>query len=410
VVDPRPRPRPVPSRALKAYLFLYFATIGVLEPYLNLYLRRLGFTGTEIGALAAIPPGVSVLAPFLWTAWADATGRARAVFLWNTWVAGLCFVPVLLVRSFGLLAACLTLFTLVRTPLIPLANSLAFQALGPRREHYGRIRLWGSLGYIVAAVAGGAVADHMGVAPVLAGVAALLAGCGVVATASLGEWAPSGPVPLGAGLAALLRGSGFRLFLAAAFLAQLSAGPYNTFFTIQLDALGISQAVTGWAWAVGVACEVVVMGAWPRLVGRAGPERLLAVAAGARALRWWLTAAATHPAALVAIQSLHGLTFGAFYLASVQIVDERVRPDLRATGQGLYAAWVFGVGGVAGNSLAGLLFDRMVLPGLYRLSALVALGATILCLCIRPPGGIRPMNRRGAGRGRPEGPARGAEV
>jgi PPP family 3-phenylpropionic acid transporter len=401
VVDPRPGRPPgrVPSWALKAYLFLFFATIGVTEPYLNLYLRRLGFTGTEIGALAAILPGVTALAPFLWTAWADATGRARAVFLWNTWLAGLCFLPVLLVRSFGLLAAALTLFALVKTPLVPLANSLAFQALGPRREDFGRIRLWGSLGYIVAAVCGGAIADHIGVAPVLAGVAALLAGCGLVATASLGRGAPSAPAPLAAGLAALLRGPGFRLFLGAAFLARLSAGPYNTFFTIQLDGLGISQAVAGWAWAVGVACEVVVMGVWPRLVARAGPERLLAAAAGAHALRWWLTAAATHPAALLAIQGLHGLTFGAFYLASVQIVDERVRPDLRATGQGLYAAWVFGVGGVAGNYLGGLLFDRMTLPGLYRVSALVALGATILCLRLQPPHGIRPVKRDDAGPG-----------
>ncbi|HEY7675544.1 MAG TPA: MFS transporter [Candidatus Methylomirabilis sp.] len=383
-------PGPVPRWALKAYLFLFFATVGVTEPYLNLYLRRLGFAGTEIGALAAIPPGVAALAPFVWTAWADATGRARAVFLWNTWLAGLCFVPVLLFRSFGLLASALTLFALVKAPLVPLANSLAFQALGPRREGFGRIRLWGSLGYIVAAVGGGAVADHIGVAPVLAGVAALLAGCGVVATASLGRCAPSGPAPLGAGLGDLLRGPGFRLFLGAAFLARLSAGPYNTFFTIQLDALGISQAVAGWAWAVGVACEVVVMGLWPRLVGRARPERLLAAAAGAHALRWWLTAGATHPAALLAVQGLHGLTFGVFYLASVQIVDERVRPGLRGAGQGLYAAWVFGVGGVAGNSLGGLLFDRVDLPGLYRLSALVALGATILCLRLRPPHGLRP--------------------
>lgn len=383
--DPRPEPPPgpIPSWALKLYLFLLFATVGITEPYLNLRLRRLGFSGAEIGALAAIVPGMTALAPFLWTAWADATGRARALFLWNTWLAALCFVPVPLLHSFGWLSVALTLFALMKTPLVPLANSLAFQALGARREAYGRIRLWGSVGYIVAAVAGGALADRLGVAAVLGAVVALLAGCGMVASASLGRAAPSAPTPLGAGLAALVRQPGFRPFLCATFLARLSAGPYNTFFTIQLDMLGISQGVAGWAWAVGVLCEVAVMAAWPRLVLRATPERLLALATGAHALRWWLTAGVTHPAGLLAVQSLHGLTFGAFYLASVQIVDEMVRPQLRATGQGLYAALVFGLGGVAGNALGGLLFDRMGLPALYRLSALVAVGAT--CLCLRVP-------------------------
>ncbi len=384
--DPRPGPPPgpVPAWALKLYLFLLFATVGLTEPYLNLHLRRLGFSGGEIGALAAILPGITALAPFAWTAWADATGRARALFLWNTWLAGLCFVPVPLLRSFGWLSVTLALFALMKTPLVPLANSLAFQALGARREAYGRIRLWGSVGYIVAAVAGGAAAERIGVGAVLGAVVALLAGCGVVASAGLGRGAPSAPVPVGAGLAALLRQPAFRLFLGGAFLARLSAGPYNTFFTIQLDALGISQGVAGWAWAVGVLCEVAVMAAWPRLVTHAAPERLLALATGAHALRWWLTAAVTHPAGLLAIQSLHGLTFGAFYLASVQIVDAMVLPDLRGTGQGLYAAGVFGVGGVAGNALGGVLFDRMGLPALYRLCALIAVGATLLCL--RVPG------------------------
>ena len=369
---------PASPRALKLYFFLLFASVGLTEPFLNLHLRRLGFSGAAIGALAAIQPGITALAPFLWTAWADATGRARGLFLWSSWLAGLLFVPVLLARSWGFLAAGLTLFALLKAPLVPLANSLAFRALGARREGYGRIRLWGSVGYIVTAVAGGALADRVGVAAVLGGVVIALLGCGAAAGASLRGAAPAPPAPLKAGLRALLRRPGFRAFLVATFLARLSAGAYNTFFTIQLDLLGISQAVAGQAWALGVLSEVAVMAAWPRLVARAGPHRLLGLAIGAHALRWWLTAEVASPAGLLAIQLLHGLTFGAFYLASVQIVDETVLPDLRATGQGLFAAGVFGVSGVAGNSLAGCLFDGVGMVSLYRLSAVIAACATVL--------------------------------
>ncbi len=368
---------PVGILALKLYLFLLFASVGLTEPFLNLHLRRLGFTGSEIGALAAIQPGIAAVAPFLWTAWADATGRTQALFQWNSWLCGLCFIPVLALRSPGPLAAALALFALLKTPLVPLANGLAFQALGTDRRGYGWIRLWGSVGYILAAVSGGVAADRVGILPVLAGVVALLVGCGAVASASLGRGAPAPPAPLRAGLADLLRAPRFRLFLAATFLARLSAAPFNTFFTIQLDGLRISQAVAGWAWSLGVISEVAVMAAWPRLVGRTRPERLLAVAIGAHAVRWWLNAEVTSAAGLLAIQLLHGLTFGLFYVASVHLVDEMIRPELRATGQGLYAAGVFGVGGLVGNVGAGWLFDTVGLPAVYRLAGVLAVGATL---------------------------------
>jgi MFS transporter, PPP family, 3-phenylpropionic acid transporter len=381
-----PQTAPVPAWALRLYLFLLFASVGLTEPFLNLHLRRLGLSGVEIGALAAIQPGIAAMAPFVWTAWADATGRARGLFVWNSWLAGLAFIPVVLARSPVLLAGTLTLFALLKSPLVPLANSLAFQSLGAGREaSYGRIRLWGSMGYIVAAVGGGILADRVGAAAALGGVVFLLVGCGGVASGTMARGAPEPPAAVRAGVAALFRQPGFSSFLAATLLARFSAAPYNTFFTIQLDAMGISQAVAGQAWAVGVISEMAVMAAWPRLVGRARPDRLLTLAIAAHALRWWLTASLTSTGGLLAIQTLHGLTFGAFYLASVHLVEAMVPPELRATGQGLYAAGVFGFGGMAGNYLAGRLFDRIGLGTLYRLAAVFSVSATLLSLGFRQP-------------------------
>jgi PPP family 3-phenylpropionic acid transporter len=270
-----------------------------------------------------------------------------------------------------------------------LANGLAFQALGTDRRGYGRIRLWGSVGYILAAVGGGIAADRVGIPPVLAAVVAALIGCGAVASASLGGSAPAAPAPLRAGLADLLREPRFRIFLAATFLARLSAAPFNTFFTIHLDGLGISQAVAGWAWSLGVVSEVAVMATWPRLVGWARPERLLAVAIGAHAVRWGLNAEVTSAAGLLAVQLLHGLTFGLFYLASVHLVDEMIRPELRATGQGLFAAGVFGVGGLVGNFVAGWLFDGVGLSALYRLAGVLAMGAALAGVLLERASGAR---------------------
>ena len=97
----------------------------------------------------------------------------------------------------------------------------------------------------------------------------------------------------------------------------------------------------------------------------------------------------TRPSGLIAIQVLHGPMFGAFYLASVHLMDERVRPELRATGQDLGAAPVFDGGGPAGNYPGGLPFDPRNVPALYRLSACVAVRATLLSLPVPRPQVLR---------------------
>ena len=97
-------------------------------------------------------PGVAIVAPFLWTAYADATRQSDRIFLWNTWLSVGAALLLPAARKFA--AAGLSIFCLAafRTPLIPLANSMAFQALKGRPHGYAGIRLWGTIGYIGAAV------------------------------------------------------------------------------------------------------------------------------------------------------------------------------------------------------------------------------------------------------------------
>lgn len=377
------------TRYLAAYYFWYFAAVGVSEPYLTPFWRSLGFSPAEVGLLNAIGPAVAAVAPFLWTAYADATRQGERVFLWNTWIAALTAFLLPNVYSLFPMAVAVLAYSAFRVSLIPLANSMTFQALEGRRQGYAGIRLWGTVGYILVAVAAGASADRLGLRAGIYGIALTMQVCAIVAWwGRRRERVPLPPVRLGEFLQ-VLRQRSVVLFLTATGLAQMSYGPYSTFFTIHLERLGFSRVFAGSAWALAACSELVVMLLWTKLSALATARTWLTAALAVHALRWGLSMVARDPALLLLIQLTHAFTFGVFYLASVQTVDALAPPGLRATAQGVFASITFGVSGLVGNTLGGLLYEPLGMGRLYAAAALLAAVATVLYWAgTRPPAGV----------------------
>jgi PPP family 3-phenylpropionic acid transporter len=373
-------------RYLAAYYFWYFAAIGVSEPYLTPFWRSLGFSSSQLGLLTAIGPAVALFAPFLWGAYADATRQGGRIFLLNTWVAALVALLFPNLRGLFPVGVAVLVYALFRTPLIPLANSMTFRALAGHRQGYAGIRLWGTIGYIVMAVGTGVLVDRIGLRAGMYGIALTMLVCGLVGWQGHSrEGFNLSPVPLG-GLLQLIRNRQFGLLLCATCLAQVSFGPYTTFFTIHLERLGLSRGFAGTAWALAAGSELLVMLWWQRMCARASAHTWLTVALAAHALRWILSITAHGPGVLLAIQVTHALTFGVFYLAAVQMVDALAPDGLRATAQGVFASVTFGLGGLAGNSLAGLLYEPLGMAWLYAAAAALAASATVLYWTgTRPP-------------------------
>jgi PPP family 3-phenylpropionic acid transporter len=328
--------------------------------------------------LNALMPGVAVVAPFLWTALADATRQGDKIFLWNTWlsVGAALLLPV--ARRFVPAGASILCVAVFRTPLIPLANSMAFRTLKDRPHGYAGIRLWGTIGYIVAAVGGGAVMDRVGLQVGMYGVALAMLGCGAVAWMGRSRermrLAPAGLREI----AESVRNRRFLVLVASTALAWTSYGPYGTFYTIHLESLGHSRAFAGAAWALAATSELVVMLLWPRMCRWLGSRTWLLIALAANPLRWLLSGVARDSAGLLAIQLLHAFTFGVLYLAAVQHVERLAPEGLRATAQGVFASVTFGFGGLIGNALGGLLYEPLGMTALYVASALVSGCGTLL--------------------------------
>jgi len=360
------------GRSLRLYYFFYFCAIGVIEPYLNLYFRHLGFSGRQIGLLSGMPGLIHAVFPFLWTALADARRQRNEVFLFNTWATCIAFSLLFSTNRFWPLFLATMLFTIFRSPLIPLLNAFALQYGKERKVDFGRFRVWGSLGYILAAIVLGKLIDLTGSRVALYGILVAFLLCGFTWGRGI-PWKGGGLERFRREFGEALRKKRLLAFLLVGQLTWMSWAAYSNFFTIHLEALRISKGFAGWAWALGVASEVALMFGWRRIASRFRSQDLLTAALILIAARWFLYSLARDTVAILSIQLLHGITFASFYLSSMAILDEMSPPGLKATSQGMYSAITFGLGSFLGGLGSGLLFDRFGMVVLFRASSLLAL-------------------------------------
>ena len=346
---------------IEVFYFFYFQAVAIYMAFMPAYLRGLGLTGREISTVFAIPPLLALAVPLGWAALADRTRRHDRVL--RIVVGGAClgFVPLLFARSFGPILIGWITYAMFSVSVGSLADALAVARVRAGAV-YGRMRLWGSVGFVVAAVAFGGVlwsrngARNAGadwlvpVAMWLALVAAFIAALRLRGT---GE---DSARPRAADVKALVAQPRLLLVLLAAALHWICLTPYNIYLGIFLRDLGLPPPLWGLAYATGTVAEVVVLALFRRLEARFPLDVLLAVAFAGSAVRWLAIAALDAPWALIAVQTLHGLSFGLFWSAAIALISATVPGSLRATGQALLIISI-NVGGAIGNAVTGRLYD-----------------------------------------------------
>ena len=356
------------------FYFFYFGAVGILVPYLPPYLRSLGLSGAEIGALMSIAPLLMIVVPPIWGYLADRTQRITSMLKLAALGTALAFAPLVGISVFWVLAAALVVHAVFFTPITALADTVAIAEARRLGTEYARLRLWGSVGFVVANF-GFAMHLERGGAPghaVLA-VTGLFFAAATVALVLR-------PIPAARRAPSLreaLRLAGdLRLlaFLFAGALHWASAAPYHILFAVHLDDLGVLPRFIGLGFALAVAAEVAMMWMFTRLRRFAELRWLLTIAFFATALRWLLTASASTGWVLASVQVLHGLTFGVFYVASIAYLERAVPGALLGTGRALFSALAMGLGGAGGNALAGALYD----VGGGSLAFLAAAGLSLL--------------------------------
>lgn len=358
-----------PAFWMSTAYFAFYAGIACWSPYIVLYYAALGFSGLQIGVLNAIMPfGMAFFAP-LWSSLADARSLHRPLL--RTALLSTATVGLLLTAEpgFAAVALLITLFTLFGTSAAPLLDSYGVTLGAAPGTSFGRLRVWGSVGYIGVVWLVGA-AMRGGVSPLFLLLYAAAQTSAALATFRLPARARAQHADRRRGAAGLWRRTDLRLLLFVTFLIFTSTTPMFTLFGLYVEALGGTTALLGAASAVAALSEIPVFLWGGRLVERFGGRRLYGVALGVYTLRLVLYTVAPAVPWVLGVQALHGLSFGFYLVAVMALVRERVPAELLATAQGLLAS-AMACGQIAGALLSGAVYDRLGIFAVYGVSASV---------------------------------------
>lgn len=370
----------MPYWRLSGFYFFYFATLGALVPYWGLYLKSIGFTPVDIGVLMALLMLSRIVAPVIWAWIADHHAQRMRVVRIAALITVLAFSGVFFGTGFWWLAGVMMVFSFFWNASLPLLEVITMNHSGGHAGAYGRVRLWGSLGFITSVLSLGPVIDVYGPWWVLPSLLTLMGGIWLYSQL-LPESDVQAPSLQAARLRDVLRRPEVLAFLLACFLMQASHGPYYTFYSIYLEANAYSKSLIGVLWAFAVVCEIGVFLLMRRLLHYVALRVVLLTSFALAALRWLLIGHYPESlAVLLVAQVLHAATFGSFHASAIQMVYRFFTGRHQHRGQAIYGSASFGLGGAVGSFYSGhtwatlgptISFD--IAAGLAGLAFLVAL-------------------------------------
>jgi PPP family 3-phenylpropionic acid transporter len=363
---------------IAGFYFFYYAFVGTFAPYWSLYLQSIHFNAIEIAILISVQPVMRMIAPNVWGWLADHTGKRLLVVQIAAILSAVCYLGVFAVTSFWGMFLVLLLMGFFWSASMPLVEATTLTYLGKNTAHYGRIRSWGSVGFIVAVIGLGYAFDYIAIAWLLW--AGLVCELGILffsrqipPTEVLAHHTDSRSIR-----EIMLQPRVLALF-GACFLMSVAHGPYYTFFSIYLVDHGYAKSAVGWLWALGVICEIGVFFLMPWLVRRYGFTRILMVSLGLAVLRFMLIGWGVDFLSLLLVaQVLHAATFGAYHAASVGLIHEFFQGRHQSKGQALFGSFTYGAGNVIGGLASGPIWLHYGASVLYSCSAAMALLGLLL--------------------------------
>jgi PPP family 3-phenylpropionic acid transporter len=368
----------MPYWRLSSFYLFYFAALGALLPYWGLYLAQLGYAAAEIGMLMAIPMATKFAAPFVWGWLGDHLGQRMSIVRLGALMTALVFLSVFWLTGFWQLGLAMALFSFFWNAVLPQFEAVTLGYLGDRAERYARVRVWGSVGFILTVVLLGMAVDSRGPAVVLPALLAIYLSIWL-ASLLIRDPAPEVAHREQPSILSILRQPPVIAFFIVCFLLQAGHGTYYAFFSIYMAGEGYSKTLIGQLWALGVVAEVVVFLFMHRLLQQFGARRVLMVSLFLAIIRWLMIGNFPQSlAALLLAQCLHAATFGTFHASAIHLVHRYFRGRHQGRGQALYSSLSFGAGGALGSLLSGFLWSSAGPAITYDLSALFSLIALLI--------------------------------
>jgi PPP family 3-phenylpropionic acid transporter len=364
-----------PVALLSAYWFLVMGAIGVYFSYFSLYLKEnLGLPGSQVGIVLATIPLVGIVAQPLWGQVADRSGKRTGLIALLAVGATLGYLGLILPTGFGTILIGAALLAVFSTSLVPMGVSVSMALLsGKGIPDFGRVRVWGTLGYLLTAVAtprllhylqdakswvpepGGPPEPGLEFIFILAALCTL--GAGIVAwrlprggsvalQAARGDWR------------VLLHHGPFLRVLVFSFGSFFFTQGQMVLFPIYIRSLGGDMEAVSHMWIWMIFLEIPLVFFASRIFERVGPKVMVAGGAFAAGLRWTACGLITDLTWIYPIQLLHGFVIVGLLVAAPLYVECLVPPALRSTGQALLIMVGVAVGGILSTFICGMMLDH----------------------------------------------------
>ncbi len=314
--------------------------------------------------------------PILWGIIADRFRIRRHIYIACSIISAAVWAFFLFTVDFRVMLVISILYGIFYSPIISFLEAITMEILGHGKNKYGKIRVWGSIGFIVITVGIGRLMDIYSIGIIIS---LILAG-------SLFQAVFSFKIPV---TEVKAKSFSFRIhmlpkfrltiFLVCGFLMLFSHGTYYGFFSIHLENLGYGKTFIGSAWALASIAEILVMIKSDVIFRRVSLEKTLLFSFFVAAVRWLILSSGDSPFIILFSQILHAITYGAFHIASILYIDKLVPSQAKTFGQGVNNAVSYGLGITAGFIMSGYFFEEINTSGLFVLSSIIAvLGGVLL--------------------------------
>lgn len=373
---------------LAAYYAGFYAVLGALLPYFGLWLAARDLSPTQIGIIFSVHGATRVALPLLWGWVADRSGRRMWLIRLASLMALLAFVVLPFADSYAAILIAVVIFSVFWNATMPQFEAVTLGHLRITGGDYSLIRLWGSVGFVVAVVGLGYLFDVVSIRflpwIMLGFLAWMVISAGLI---------PDSEMPAASAEHAhtriwdVLRQPVVIALLLVVFASQFSFSPYYSFFSLYLERSGYPPGQIGLLWAFGVVVEIWVFVYTGRLISRYGVHAMMVVALASTALRWTLLPPfVDNVSALLLLQSLHMSSFGIFHACGIYYIAHLFPAHLQGRGQALYVTCGFGAGGSLGAWLSGWVWENISPDAMYfAAGGIAAVGTLIAWRCLNNP-------------------------
>lgn len=351
---------------LSLFYFAYFSLMGVYIMYLPSALSGFGYGTAQIGYIYAMAPLLRFILPFIFKHYIKLSSTIYLYSLLFTFIASLLFIGT--VNNFYLYLFSNALLGASMGVILPYVETISLHQL--TRDIYGKIRLWGSIGFILIAL----LLGEIDVTPMetiyylsLTAFLTWIAGYFVLQYDTNDKTIEESD------------DKGFSLqrywaFWISIFLMQVAFGGFYTFFTIYETEQGFSKEIISYLWTFSVLCEILMLYFQGKLLER-NLLNLLKIATLVTAFRWFLLY--LYPSSLEIIflsQSLHAISFALYHTAAITYIFSLYTQKRLA--QQFFLGISFGLGGGIGSLIAGYIYGEY----LFLFEAFITFTAFIMLL------------------------------